>query len=120
MGARAGNGSVGVGSRSDCRRASAEVSGGLEVRKDKPAPKVPRPFVVLTVTLPDHPPEVDLARENDARRRCRLYEKSVTLDPKVPPLLAAVPRFVPRNLNRRDEVASFNSIPSAVGEHRLM
>jgi hypothetical protein len=43
----------------------------------------------------------------------------VTLNPEVPNLLCAIPRFVTRNVDLNDDPISLSSVFSGIGKHRL-
>jgi hypothetical protein len=62
--------------------------------------------------------KVGLAREYDARRWRRLDKQFAAIKAKMAPLLGAVPFFIPRHIDSRDEVVAFDSISTAVCQHR--
>jgi hypothetical protein len=71
----------------------------------------------LFLSFPYNPAKISLARVQYARRRGGLDEELVALESKMPPLLSAIPRFIPRNIDKDNEILAFNAVSAAVREH---
>ncbi len=63
---------------------------------------------------------IGLARKEDARRRLGIDQEPIALELEMSPLLAAVPGFIPGNIDGRDEVGAFHAIHACIREHRLV
>ncbi len=72
-------------------------------------------WACLFLTLPHDPAEIGPAWEQYAGCRRRLNEELIAFDPVMAPLLGTVPDFIPRNINGRDEVITFDTVFPGVG-----
>jgi len=58
------------------------------------------------LSLEDHP------------NRCPATPENVAFDPKVAPLLGAIPLFIPRDIDNGDEIIALDAVLAAIGKHR--
>ena len=71
-----------------------------------------------SLPLEHSPAEACLAGEQRARSRYRLNEELIAFDSKVAPLFGAVPGLIPGDIDRGNEVATFDTVSATVCEER--
>jgi hypothetical protein len=74
----------------------------------------------LFLSFPDDSAEVSLSWVHDARSRRRFYEEFVAFNSNVASLLAAIPLFIPGDIDRSDEVFAFDAVLAGIREHGLV